>query len=96
VAHSYSELKSLVAYWLYQSSEEDFKQWLQKRSLQTPPKGLLGKAISYTLRQWHRLVGYIEDGSLKPDNNAAENAIRPFVIGRNYADYFIMRSCLAA
>lgn len=61
---------------------DEFRQWLFKRSLQTPPKGLLGKAISYTLRQWIRLIGYLEDGRLSPDNNAAENAIRPFVIGR--------------
>ena len=61
---------------------EDFKKWLSKKSLQTPPKGLLGKAVSYTLNQWHRLIGYIEDGHLTPDNNMAENSIRPFVIGR--------------
>lgn len=61
---------------------EDFHKWLSKRSLQTPPKGLLGQAISYTLRQWNRLVGYLEDGRLFPDNNLAENAIRPFVVGR--------------
>lgn len=61
---------------------EDFKKWLSKKSLQTPPKGLLGKAVSYTLNQWHRLIGYIEDGHLTPDNNLAENSIRPFVIGR--------------
>jgi len=61
---------------------EEFRQWLSKRSLQTPPKGLLGKAMSYTLKQWNRLVGYLEDGDLSPDNNAAENRIRPFVVGR--------------
>lgn len=61
---------------------EDFKKWLSKKQLQTPPKGLLGKAVSYTLNQWHRLIGYIEDGHLAPDNNMAENSIRPFVIGR--------------
>jgi transposase len=61
---------------------EDFKKWLSKKSLNTPPKGLLGKAVSYTLNQWHRLIGYIEDGHLTPDNNMAENSIRPFVIGR--------------
>ena len=27
-------------------------------------------------------MGYLADGRLSPDNNAAENAIRPFVIGR--------------
>ena len=61
---------------------DEFKEWLQEKSNQTPPKGLLGKAISYTLNQWDRLVGYIKDGRLKPDNNLAENAIRPFVVGR--------------
>ncbi len=61
---------------------DDFRKWLSAKSVQTPPKGLLGKAISYTLKQWNRLIGYIEDGHLTPDNNNAENAIRPFVIGR--------------
>jgi len=61
---------------------DDFYKWLSTKSVQTPPKGLLGKAISYTLKQWNRLIGYIEDGHLTPDNNNAENAIRPFVIGR--------------
>jgi len=61
---------------------DDFKKWLKKKKLQTPPKGLLGKAVNYTLNQWHRLVGYIEDGNLSIDNNMAENSIRPFVLGR--------------
>jgi len=61
---------------------DDFGKWLRKTKLQTPPKGLLGKAISYALNQWHRLVGYIEGGHLSIDNNMAENSIRPFVVGR--------------
>jgi transposase len=60
----------------------NFKKWLSKKSHQSPPKGLLGKAVSYALNQWHRLEGYIEDGNLTIDNNLAENSIRPFVIGR--------------
>lgn len=61
---------------------EDFKKWLAQQAGLTPPKGLLGKAIGYALRQWDRLIGYIHDGRLTMDNNLAENAIRPFVIGR--------------
>jgi len=61
---------------------EEFRGWLLKRSSHSPPKGLLGKAILYTLKQWDRLVGYLEDGRLSPDNNFAENSIRPFVVGR--------------
>ena len=54
---------------------DDFKQWLVKTS--PPPKGLLGKAVAYTLNQWDRLIGYLEDGRLPIDNNMAENAVRP-------------------
>jgi len=61
---------------------KDFKQWLEAKKPITPPKGLLGKAIQYTLNNWDKLIVYIEDGRLKPDNNDAENAIRPFVLGR--------------
>lgn len=59
-----------------------FKTWLDIHHPQVPPKSLLGKAIQYTLNQWDRLVVYLEAGFLKPDNNVAENAIRPFVLGR--------------
>ena len=59
-----------------------FKTWLDTYHLQVPPKSLLGKAIQYALNQWEKLVVYIDAGFLKPDNNVAENAIRPFVLGR--------------
>ena len=61
---------------------EGFRTWLDEKSLITPPGGILGKAISYTLNQWDRLTVYVQDGRLLPDNNLAENAIRPFVVGR--------------
>lgn len=61
---------------------ETFKKWLDARIEKVPPKSLLGKAINYTLNEWHRLIRYTEDGRIKPDNNAVENAIRPFVVGR--------------
>jgi hypothetical protein len=41
-----------------------------------------GKAISYLASNWIKLVRYTEAGYLPIDNNAAERAIRPFVIGR--------------
>jgi transposase len=61
---------------------EQFKAWLTQLYPQTPPKGLLGKAIEYCLNQWPKLERYIIDGRLKIDNNLIENAIRPFVLGR--------------
>ena len=61
---------------------DEFKSWLDKHSLITVPKSALGRAISYTLGQWPRLVLYMDQGFISPDNNRAENAIRPFVVGR--------------
>ncbi len=61
---------------------EEFKAWMDKRIGQTPPKGLLGQALSYALTRWNKLIRYIENGHISPDNNTAENALRPFVIGR--------------
>ena len=53
-----------------------------KKSLTVVPGSLLGKAVGYTLNQWDALVRYVDHAGLTPDNNAAENAIRPFVLGR--------------
>lgn len=61
---------------------QKFKNWLLKRSNTVVPRSLLGQAISYCLGQWHRLENYIKSGHAGIDNNAAENAIRPFVVGR--------------
>jgi len=57
-------------------------EFLSDLSTRTPPKGVLGKAVSYALGQWPRLEAYLEQGYITPDNNKAENAIRPFVVGR--------------
>jgi transposase len=61
---------------------DNFGLWLRETYPKTPPKGELGKAIYYSLQQWQKLNVYLEDGRLRPDNNLAENAIRPFVVGR--------------
>lgn len=60
----------------------DFKKWLDKTLLTTNTQGALGKALTYTVNQWHRLTRYLNCGDYPIDNNPAENAIRPFVIGR--------------
>lgn len=46
------------------------------------PGSLLGKALHYLTVQWPKLVRYVDDGRYPIDNNACENAIRPFVVGR--------------
>jgi len=61
---------------------EDIKKVLDRHANKTPPKSLLGKAILYALNLWPKLTVYLENASLRLDNNIAENAIRPFAIGR--------------
>jgi transposase len=46
------------------------------------PGSLLGKALHYLTAQWRKLSRYADDGRFPIDNNACENAIRPFVVGR--------------
>lgn len=58
------------------------KAWLNKTQQTTLPKGALGKALAYLNKNWDKLSVYTTDGRLNIDNNPAENAIRPFVIGR--------------
>jgi len=61
---------------------DKLKSWLDRQHSLVPPKSLLGKAITYARNQWKYLVRYLDSGLLDIDNNAAERAIKPFVIGR--------------
>ena len=56
--------------------------WLEKSVQQVLPKTKLDEAIQYSLNQWEKLARYTLDGLLNIDNNRAERAIKPFVIGR--------------
>lgn len=61
---------------------ESLRAWLLEIQPTVAKKSLLGKAIAYTLDEWPRLVAYADTGFVPLDNNGAENAIRPFVVGR--------------
>ena len=61
---------------------EDLKAWLDHNLTRVPKDSLTGKAIAYTLNQWELLTGYLADGRLRISNALAENAIRPFAVGR--------------
>ncbi len=61
---------------------DKIKAWLDEKVSQVLPKSPLGTAITYTMNLWPKLVTCLEDGHIEIDNNRAENAIRPFVIGR--------------
>jgi len=61
---------------------DEMRLWLDQVLPQVPPTSATGKALHYLHNEWDKLIRYMDDGRLAIDNNAAENAIRPFVIGR--------------
>ncbi len=61
---------------------EAFKSWLDENLIKVMKGSLTRKAMEYTLNQWSTLIGYCERGDLQISNVLAENAIRPFAIGR--------------
>ena len=60
----------------------ELKTWLENNVGKVMKGSLTRKAMEYTLGQWSYLVGYCERGDLHISNVLAENAIRPFAVGR--------------
>lgn len=61
---------------------DELKAWLDKNITRIAKDGLTWKAMNYMLNQWDYLIGYCRDGKLHISNALAENAIRPFAVGR--------------
>ncbi len=61
---------------------KELHDWLTDHKDKIPPKSKLGEAITYGINQFEKFQRYLEDGRLSIDNNRAERAIKPFVIGR--------------
>lgn len=57
-----------------------FFVWLYNQNI--GGKGKLAKAVGYALNEKKYLYTFLENGDVPIDNNRAENAIRPFTIGR--------------
>ena len=64
---------------------KELEAWLRQNHLTTLPESKIGKAITYALKRWDKLVRYVDYGQIEIDNNLIENAIRPVALGRkNY------------
>jgi transposase len=71
-----------VVFVLLYLSKDERLSWLDTSLPQVPPTSATGRALNYLNNEWDKLNRYLEDGRLEIDNNGAENAIRPFVLGR--------------
>jgi transposase len=58
------------------------KAYVDDNRHKVPKDGLTGQAMTYLANQWDKLTIYCTNGELNISNILAENAIRPFVIGR--------------
>jgi hypothetical protein len=56
--------------------------WLTAQRQTLANADATAKAIDYSLSNWRALTRYLDDGNVPIDNNAAENAVRPLVVGR--------------
>jgi hypothetical protein len=61
---------------------ESLKTWLEARLKQLPEKFDLTSTINYGLSRWDAFTLFLDDPAVAIDNNAAERAIRPLVLGR--------------
>lgn len=61
---------------------EAFRIWAEAQLGRIPGKGDLAKAFRYALNRWPSFTLFLEEGRVAIDNNAAERAIKPVVIGR--------------
>ena len=59
---------------------DDFFNWLMTVNPASGSK--LAKAVQYALNEKRYLYGFLADPGIEISNNRAENAIRPFVVGR--------------
>ena len=58
------------------------KERAQALQPQLLPKSSLGKALSYLINEYQALIGYLEAGHYRIDNNLVENSIRIPAVGR--------------
>ncbi len=61
---------------------DDLKDLMDTSRSQYASKSPMGKAIEYLYTYWNSLIRYVDCYEATPENNVAENAIRPYTLGR--------------
>ena len=65
-----------------QEKVDAYFAWVKAKYDQVTHKSVIGKALAYSINQEEYLRKFLSDGNIPMDNNYAEQAIRPFTIGR--------------
>ena len=61
---------------------DEYFIWVKKNQRYVNPESKTGQAFTYSVNQEQYLRVFLEDPELSMDNNLAEQAIRPFTLGR--------------
>lgn len=56
--------------------------WIKQNVLSVTPKSKTANGLTYSVNQEKYLRTFLEDGEVPMDNNSAEQAIRPFCVGK--------------
>lgn len=62
---------------------DNYFNWAKESILRVPPRSATAEGIRYSLNQEEYLRTFLEDPAVPLDNNLAEQAIRPFCVGKN-------------
>lgn len=73
-----------------QGRVDAYFEWVKLKYSQVTRNSVIGRALAYSINQEKYLRVFLTDGSVPPDNNYAEQAIRPFTIGRK--NFVLMES----
>ena len=73
-----------------QEKVDAYFEWVKQKYTQVTHNSTIGKALAYSINQEKYLRVFLTDGMVPPDNNYAEQAIRPFTIGRK--NFVLMES----
>jgi hypothetical protein len=63
--------------------EAKLHEWMLAQRGLVPEGSATAKALDYSLRRWVALTRYLDNGAVPIDNNAVENQIRPWALGRS-------------
>jgi len=58
-------------------------EWILAQRERVPEESTTTKALDYSLKRWVARTRYLDDGAVPIDNNAVENQIRPWALGRS-------------
>ena len=73
-----------------QEKVDAYFEWVKQKYSQVTHNSTIGKAPAYSINQKKYLRVFLNGGMVPPDNNYAEQAIRPFTIGRK--NFVLMES----